>query len=328
MLRQGNERVFIKLIESGKYKIDDEGKLWRLKGGKTNRDIKPKLSGRKMPNGYIQVRVSHKGKIYHCYLHRIIWIYYNGDIPKGLQINHIDGDKSNNTLNNLRLATPSQSKKYAVKSIGCWEGVRNGMAKLTKENVLQIRELAITNTTHKDIAESFGMSQSHISDIIHQRSWKHIQPVQWDKIPEPKSNRPFHKRIYHMWYAMIDRCTNPKLKSYKRYGGRGITVCDEWQKSLDTFYLFAINNNFSIGLEIDRIDNDDGYHPNNVRFVSRKINSRNKKNNTLITINGETKTLVEWAEISGVGRATIGWRYKNGYSEEALLQNTKIRKEL
>jgi len=126
--------------------------------------------------------------------------------------------------------------------------------------------------------------------------------------------------LYSVWADMKDRRNNKNSPAYHNYGGRGISVCNEWKKSFEAFYNFALNNGFKIGIEIDRIDNDGNYEPSNVRFTTRKQNTRNRRNNTIITINGISKTLIEWAEKSGIGRATIGWRYKNGISDKDLLK--------
>ena len=126
-----------------------------------------------------------------------------------------------------------------------------------------------------------------------------------------------------MRYAMIERCYNPHCKAYRNCGARGIKVCEEWASSFKLFVSFALSHGYKTSLEIDRINNDGDYEPSNIHFVDRKANCRNRRNNTMITIGGETKTLIEWAEWSGVRRATIGWRLKHGYKEEDLLQNTR-----
>ena len=126
-------------------------------------------------------------------------------------------------------------------------------------------------------------------------------------------------KIYHMWYTMIRRCYNSNDPAYHNYGARGISVCTEWRESRKEFEEFARRCGWARDLQIDRIDNSGNYDPENVRFVATRKNCRNKRNNTLITIGGKTQTLADWAEESGVGRATIGWRYKHGITGKALL---------
>ena len=95
--------------------------------------------------------------------------------------------------------------------------------------------------------------------------------------------------LYRIWNAMIHRCKNEKQNSYKNYGMRGITVCDEWEKSVKSFVLWAESNGWRDGLQIDRADNDGPYSPENCRFVTPAINCRNRRSNVL------TESMVEAA---------------------------------
>jgi hypothetical protein len=139
-------------------------------------------------------------------------------------------------------------------------------------------------------------------------------------------DKQYGDQIYKMWYKMRRRCNLQSDPAYHNYGGRGICVCEEWNDHgmFDNFYNFIMSIGYSPGLSIDRIDNNGNYEPSNVRLVTPRENCRNKRNNTIIEINGESKTLAEWAEISGVGRATIGWRYKHGVSGQDLLKKESM----
>lgn len=81
--------------------------------------------------------------------------------------------------------------------------------------------------------------------------------------------------IYGVWTQMLQRCGNPKNKGWKRYGGRGIIVCDEW-KNFDPFYEWSKLNGYAIGLTIDRINNNGNYEPSNCRWVTNLVNCRNR----------------------------------------------------
>ena len=132
-------------------------------------------------------------------------------------------------------------------------------------------------------------------------------------------------RLYNIWSHMKSRCLNKNDRAYRRYGGRGITVCEEWQQ-FKPFMKWALENGYNDDLEIDRINNNGNYSPENCRFVTPKENSRNRRSNRLITIDGKTKTLAEWSEISGLDSSLIRFRVVNGWSEKQLLVSPSVRR--
>lgn len=83
-------------------------------------------------------------------------------------------------------------------------------------------------------------------------------------------------KLYRLWSSMSERTTNPNHHAFHRYGGRGITICDEWRYNVLIFIEWALSHGYKEGLQIDRIDNDKGYSPNNCRFVTPKVNSNNR----------------------------------------------------
>ena len=98
-----------------------------------------------------------------------------------------------------------------------------------------------------------------------------------------KKHNLCNTRIYGIWKAIKGRVLNPKYKTYKYYGGRGITICDEWKNDFMSFYIWAMSNGYSDELSIDRIDNNGNYEPNNCRWTTRTIQNRNQRiqtNNT------------------------------------------------
>lgn len=84
-------------------------------------------------------------------------------------------------------------------------------------------------------------------------------------------------RAYEMWTRIKDRCYNKNNKRYADWGGRGIDVCEEWLSSFNSFYEWFEENQYKEGLQIDRIDNNKGYSPENCRFTTPQLNSRNKR---------------------------------------------------
>ena len=84
-------------------------------------------------------------------------------------------------------------------------------------------------------------------------------------------------KIYKVWSSLKDRTLNPKNKNYNNYGGRGITLCEDWKNNFKAFYYWAISNGYLEGLSIDRIDNNGNYEPSNCRWSTRTIQNRNQR---------------------------------------------------
>lgn len=131
-----------------------------------------------------------------------------------------------------------------------------------------------------------------------------------NNLPPPKHGLSRHP-LYANWFSMIDRCTNPKNEGYHRYGGRGISVCDEWASSFKKFIEWGMQNGYKKGLQLDRIDNNGNYSPENCRFVTVKENSKNRRNNLMYSYKGETKMLIDWAEQVGLKYTTLYMRVRS-----------------
>jgi hypothetical protein len=127
-----------------------------------------------------------------------------------------------------------------------------------------------------------------------------------------------HTRLYNIWHGMKLRCSNKKSKDYKNYGGRGITVCDEWINDFKVFYDWAINNGYSDDLSIDRTNVFGNYEPENCRWATNKVQFNNKRVNRYLTIDGVTKTVVEWAEEYNIGSKTLLYRLNNKWEVNQL----------
>ncbi len=128
-------------------------------------------------------------------------------------------------------------------------------------------------------------------------------------------------RLYRVWGSMKGRCNRPKDKRYKEYGGRGIRVCAEWEHDFAAFREWALANGYKEDAPkgtctIDRINVDGDYSPDNCRFVSKDIQANNKRNNRLLTINGEMLTLAQWSKKTGLGATTIRERLCMGWDAE------------
>lgn len=116
-----------------------------------------------------------------------------------------------------------------------------------------------------------------------------------------------HTKLYHRWCSMRRRCTDSKNKWYNAYGGRGISVCEEWDKSFEAFYKWAQDNGYNESLTLDRIDNYGNYEPANCRWVTMKVQSNNRRSSRFIQYHDKTMTLAQWAEYTGIKSSTI-WK--------------------
>lgn len=135
----------------------------------------------------------------------------------------------------------------------------------------------------------------------------------------------FGTRLYHIWDSMKARCYNEKHMAYKNYGGRGISICDEWRNSFEAFHTWALENGYSDELTIDRIDVNGNYEPSNCHWITANQQANNKRNTVYITISGVTKSAAQWAREIGVSRSAIYSRIKYGWPESRLLAPTGSR---
>lgn len=127
--------------------------------------------------------------------------------------------------------------------------------------------------------------------------------------------------LYDVWNHMIQRCTNKNHKQYASYGGRGITVCNRWEK-IETF-IEDMSKGWKQGLTIDRIDNDKGYSPENCRWANQFVQSRNKRSNVNITLDGRTQCLMDWCIEKSLNYQTVCSRIRSGQTFEKSLQQNK-----
>lgn len=121
-------------------------------------------------------------------------------------------------------------------------------------------------------------------------------------------------REFISWDSMKQRCLNPNHKSYKDYGGRGITIYGPWISDFSEFYSFMGNR--PEGTTLERIDNDKGYFPGNCVWKNSKEQANNRRNTFWITALGVTKTCSEWSEETGIGQKTILYRIKSGWKPD------------
>ena len=127
---------------------------------------------------------------------------------------------------------------------------------------------------------------------------------------------------------MKRRCYSKDEKCYPNYGGRGITICDEWlgEKGFEHFYEWAMANGYRDDLSIDRIDNDGPYAPWNCRWATTKEQGSNRRTNVVIEMRGESHTQNEWAELLGVTRGEVAYWRRKGLAGDELYRKLTEKK--
>ncbi len=126
------------------------------------------------------------------------------------------------------------------------------------------------------------------------------------------------------WKAIRQRCRNPNHREWKDYGGRGITVCERWNVFLN--FLQDMGVKPSPDLSIERIDNNAGYCKENCIWATRRVQNRNTRRNIILTFNGKSQTLKDWATEFGINHNTLGFRILRGWPMEKALAQPKPSK--
>ena len=141
-------------------------------------------------------------------------------------------------------------------------------------------------------------------------------------------SKKLRRKLQKVFRSMIYRYYNENNRVYKYYGGKGVTICDEWLQSFDNFYNWALLNGYKEGLSIDRIDVNGSYSPKNCRWATMEEQSRNRTNTVLVEYNGKKMTLREWSEELNISLSTISKRKHNGYSDKEIIEGRPKRKRV
>ena len=124
--------------------------------------------------------------------------------------------------------------------------------------------------------------------------------------------------LFEIWGSMKKRCYNPKTKAYKDYGGRGISVCDDWVSDFKSFYEWAIRTGYKEGLTIDRINVNGNYCPENCRWITLQEQARNRRNTVWVTYQGKQICKAEFARMIGISDSTVRRRIKKGMTGDEI----------
>lgn len=143
------------------------------------------------------------------------------------------------------------------------------------------------------------------------------------------SRKSGRNRLYIIWSSMRERCFNPNHQAYSNYGGRGITICNEWEDFAE-FRRWAISNGYDesqTSQTIDRVDVNQSYCPQNCRWISRSEQANNKRNNRYITYRGESRTIAEWSELFGIPYSLLYKRIvTRGWDAVRAIETEKLAK--
>lgn len=179
------------------------------------------------------------------------------------------------------------------------------MIRLSKTMLADITAYA-NNHTVKETADKFVVPYRNMQTYISRHKIKHAPRKTMGKDNNNyKVGFALNKKLYWVYYAMLQRCYSKNCKQYHRYGGRGITVCKEWKDDSTTFYRWAIQSGYREGLTLDRVDNDKGYSPDNCAWVTNRVNVNHTSRTHFITYNGKTQSMKQWANELGINYSTL-----------------------
>lgn len=133
-----------------------------------------------------------------------------------------------------------------------------------------------------------------------------------------------HTRLHNIWLTMRQRCQKPNCSGYHKYGAKGIRVCPEWE-NFETFRDWAFSHGYTKELTLDRIDFKGNYEPSNCRWATQKMQQNNRSNNVTLTYKGETKSIYEWGEITGISPKVLYDRKHRGWDVDRIFTQ-KVRK--
>lgn len=131
--------------------------------------------------------------------------------------------------------------------------------------------------------------------------------------------------LYDVWRAMKYRCCNTKAKNYPNYGGRGITICERWVNSFQSFYDDMLSGYIKGEVMLDRIDVNGNYEPSNCRWISYIGSANNKRASKYLSLNGIVRTASEWGRLLGIRDDTIRSRKAKGYPDHICLSINPIK---
>lgn len=174
------ELLALAMVGIGVFSVDETGRIWRHRDGDAAIAPRRADTGRHLAGSYLRLQFTVSGTRYAVPAHRVVWMVANGRlIPDGMEINHRDGDKTNNAPDNLEIVTHAENTIHSFRELGrkvkAQRGSKNTSAKLDEAAVLEIRSLCASRAmTQQAIADRFGVTQRTVSEIHTRKTWKHV----------------------------------------------------------------------------------------------------------------------------------------------------------
>jgi len=212
-----------------------------------------------------------------------------------------------------------QSLSYRIKKYGFDKAIKMPVRKYQK---IEYNGKAQTTSVW---AKELGITYETLSKRIKERG-VHATLSKPPK-PEPHFQHGMSKhKLYKIWSAMKDRCSNPRHPQYKDYGARNITVCQRWKDSFAAFFA-DMGDRPAPNLTLDRLDNDGNYEPGNCAWRTRSANQNNMRSNRRVTHDGLTLTVTQWANRCGLSPSTLHYRLSLGWPfPKAISEPVKTRR--
>lgn len=179
------ERELIACVKSGEWEVDEAGRIWRLAArrgrgrhgsGVRLHPVSRRRAEKLLPNGYLMVRASLDGRRVVGAAHRLVWQHFVGDIPPGLVLNHINGEKADNRPSNLEVVTYSENARHARRVLGKGDqrGEANPSARITEAVVLAVRHRRASGEPVRSIADDLELTEQQVSRLARGDRWAHV----------------------------------------------------------------------------------------------------------------------------------------------------------
>ncbi|MDZ5711660.1 hypothetical protein [Jeotgalibacillus haloalkalitolerans] len=184
--------------------------------------------------------------------------------------------------------------------------------KFGRLTVLGLSEKRVGRKTYWDVICECGNKKTLRSDSL-QSSTKSCGCLRDEKAALNVVKNHKHKdsgsHLHYLWIRMKQRCYNPKTKRFEDYGGRGISVCEEWRNSYEVFKNWALENGYKEGLSIERNDVNGNYTPENCSWIEHSEQANNRRTTVWVEFQGERLNLMQWSKKLGINYGTLASRY-------------------